>query len=557
MKSSIRQIHSLLRNNPPSNPINDQRGNYTPSNQSSTNRSKNQGWGDNSTSYSFHENPHQLLKSPSNPNYPSSSSKPYKTRYERAPVYDDPYNLPNVISPTNARLQQVSPRLKTTSRTNYESGQENNEQPLSSRNANVAQSRDLRGEEQPKDYIKLEKEIIGLKNEIMGRLQNPKTQRIIPRAENIVSSSSSSSPEPATRINKAGQNENLRRHHEKNASKAITKNRSDSKIKIYDEEETLVEEPKVKRVREESRGVDRSVEQDLTKRKREGRDYEKKYREGKAKFKEMKGILRSYVNKVIDLEDILKKKEELLTGCETQIRSDQKKLMKSNDLIQELRNREGGASESELKAKILDQREELKKLHNLLDDAEERSRLHFENLTQENGQFRADLESLRAREASLKERLEQRNREFEPLQRELNTKENLLMRFEAERNEREAQMRALREELERVRIENEKTERRYEEYNKEFELEVAVAKKQVEEDARAVIEEKNNQILVKKEKIKKLKQELREYEKIASKAIEEKKFAGHEIEKLVGQKTNSEREMYKTRDELKIANKEM
>jgi len=269
------------------------------------------------------------------------------------------------------------------------------------------------------------------------------------------------------------------------------------------------------------------------------------------------------------LEDVLKKKEDLLNGCESQIRSDQKKLMKSNDLIEELKNREHALQRSEgnavgtsveYKTRYLEQKEEMKRMKNLLDEMEDKSRAQLRDLTEENAQFRIELEASRLRELSFKEKLEGKYQGIDSLERDLKGKENLLGRYEAERAEREVQHRLLREELDKLRVENAKLERRIDESNRsrqELEGELVKYQRKAEDDINGILIERDSDMNAKKEKIKKLKEQAKEQEKQIVKVNEEKKYLEIELEKLLGQKNQIEREMYRTRDDLKAANKEM
>ncbi len=259
----------------------------------------------------------------------------------------------------------------------------------------------------------------------------------------------------------------------------------------------------------------------------------------------------------------------MLNECEVQIRSDQKKLLKSNDLIEELKNREQSLQRSEgsaigsnleLKERYKEQKDEIRRLHHLLEDAEANSRAQLQSLTYENGQFRAELEASRGREMSLKEKLNGKFQGIDSLEQELTMKENLIRRFEVEKAEKDTQLRILKDEVEKGKIEKEKLEQRLEENNrdrKDFELELGKYQRKTEEDIKTLIQERDNERATRKEKLKRLKDEIKEQEKMLNKANEDKKYLEIELEKLIGQKTQSERDMYKTRDELKAANKEM
>ena len=523
--SSIRNKHQLLRNSQQIPSHNENQPYYHSSTKSTTERPNNRNSQESHFNHTNEESHLQAARHTSNATSQSYSSRRRQPRNEYTTGYEDGLDSLSLTSPSSLRFQPspagYSPHSRPARSGQNDSDEGNIDIRSFKKRTEVTQSQ---SELPTKDYIKLEKEITDLKNEVLRRLhKQTSAQKLAVRAAINESSSSSTSPErtkrvTTTNVDKAG-------GYERKRPSELGRNKSDSKIKIYDGDELLTADTRTnedfaRNLEEEERIIEKNIEGLSIAVKRKERGHEKKYLDLKAKFKELKNILRSYVNRVIDLEDIIKKKDDIINDCEVQIKTSQKKLQKSNDTVEELRSREGV----------------------------------------ENGRLRTELEDFIAREASLKDKEDAFHKDIDHLRRELNAKEAVIATYENERGDRSSQVQLLKEELEKVRSERDRLERRLEENShgkKDFESEIAKYKKKTDEEVRLILEERAEEITSKKEKAREYKAKALEYEKQLNKALEEKKFAGFEVDKLLGQKTSLEREAYKARDELKVANKEM
>ena len=550
--SSIRNKHQLLRNSQQIRNVSDNQPSYYSSAQSISERPNNRNSQESHFNNTNEESNLQAARYPSNPTSQSYASR-RRQRNDLNTGYEDGRDSLSLTSPSSLRFQPspagYSPHSRPVRSDLNDSDEGNIDIRSFKRKTDVTQSQ---SELPTKDYIKLEKEITDLKNEVLRRLhKQTSAQKLAARAAINELSSSSTSPERTKRMNI----DNKSGVYERKRPKDLERNKSDSKIKIYDGDELLTADTRTKedvsrKLEEEERIIEKNIEGLSNAVKRKERGQEKKYLDLKAKFKELKSILRSYVNRVIDLEDIIKKKDDIINDCEVQIRTSQKKLQKTNDAVEELRSREEGpGSIIDLKSKI----QELK-------EAEESSQSQLQAISVENGRLKSELEDFIGREASLKEKQDAFHKDVDHLKRELNAKEAVINTYENERADRGGQAKLLKEELEKVRSERDRLERRLEESSRgkqDFESEIVKYKKKTDEEVRLVLEERAEELNARREKAREYKAKALEYEKQLNKALEEKKFAGFEIDKLVGQKTSLERDVYKARDEVKAANKEM
>ena len=296
---------------------------------------------------------------------------------------------------------------------------------------------------------------------------------------------------------------------------------------------------------------------------------QEKYITLKGKCKELKNVLRDYVTRVVDLEEGLKKKDEQIIELEEQYRRGQDEVIKSEEAIEEYKKNEDILRRSETEAKNIkieykmtlnEQREKIQSLEEAIRRNKENHKGEFLEISEENDKLRIEVEVLREKELGLTKRNNDLETEAANLKEELEKTRGNIGRLESQKDEKDLDLKELRGQLEKLKTENGILEAKVKEMKevvKQSNERLIAEERRHEEELTKLREEKEKIILKKKEKISLLKQQIHELEELSQKAIEEKKFVNLELERTLGHKQSLEKDLIRTKEEIKIAKEEM
>lgn len=289
---------------------------------------------------------------------------------------------------------------------------------------------------------------------------------------------------------------------------------------------------------------------------------QEKYINLKFRSKELRNTLQEYVNKCLDLEDALKLKDQQLQDLQHQNKQLQTELNKktetSNDLVKQqehwnktekaLRDENKALEESEASL-----RRKLKELE-LLAQSNESKYLSQIQALQTEKQERSD--GVLAKEGIIAEQkrlIEAQRIEIENLQKECEAKESRILQVEAVSSLKIQDCQRLKEQMEEMEKNNKvyvSTIEDLKEKNSQWVEKVNKLKKKLEDERNHFQEEKQMSLQSKKEKIKKLRAELKQSESFALKLSDEKKALQFEIEKQTSLNSTLEKSMMQLKGEI-------
>ena len=296
---------------------------------------------------------------------------------------------------------------------------------------------------------------------------------------------------------------------------------------------------------------------------------DEKYLALKTKAKEFKNILREYVSKVIDLEDNITNKNQIIIELEEQLNENQKELLKNFDILKDLKRRndeyrqveeEIRDSNMEYKVKLNEQKKKLEKMEDSVTLNDEKLRGEINLLKEENSLIRKDLCISREREGQLVESNENFKKQIQELQDELNSKAISISKFEDYEVSKEKENKELRAQLEKYLIENKHLNAGFDDIKVQIahlEEKNSKNKKKSEEEKIRILDELQKKIGKKSERNNILKERLKDLEIFVNTLNDEKKTMTVEMEKIISIKVQSEREINKLREELSLTNHEM
>ena len=294
-----------------------------------------------------------------------------------------------------------------------------------------------------------------------------------------------------------------------------------------------------------------------------------KYLNLKYKAKEMRSTLQEYVNKCIDLEEMVKNKDRALLDYEEQIKETQQELLRNFEVLQDTKRTEESVSKSEeelrvqngdLKTRVQEQKRRLEEIEEQVKRNEEKYHAQIETLQHEKYETKTDL---RDREEKLNHQVIVNNKlrdELDQLQKELNRKENISKKFEEQGEKRDEQTRELRERLEAIQIENKSLKTRNDDLQETkayLEEKVSKYKKKQEEDKLKWQDEKDKEMASKRAKNKQLKADVKELEAVLMRVSDDKKTLALEVERTLTMKVGQEKELSKCKEEVLFAHQEM
>lgn len=294
-----------------------------------------------------------------------------------------------------------------------------------------------------------------------------------------------------------------------------------------------------------------------------------KYLNLKYKAKEMRSTLQEYVDKCVDLEEQLQKKDNMLLDYEDQVKQSQQELLRNFEILQEAKRNEDSIlkSEEDLRAQNADLKSRVQEYKKRVDDLEEQARKNefksqalIEELQNERQELKIGLRDRDDKIELLSTANEKLKVEADKLQKELDKRENLLAKQNDQLEKKDELFRELKEKFDALQIENRGLHTKNEEYRENkvsLEERIAKYKKKLDEDRARWEIDKDKEFGRKKEKSKKLKSQIRELESQIHKLNDEKKDLKVEVERVLSQKTHQESEMAKYREELLIAQQEM
>ena len=294
-----------------------------------------------------------------------------------------------------------------------------------------------------------------------------------------------------------------------------------------------------------------------------------KYLNLKIKAKEIRSTLQEYVDKCIDLEENLNRKDQVLLDYEEQIRLAQQDLLKNYDALQEAKRNEDTLIKSEEnlrqdKGELLSRIKEYKKR---LNHAEEHGISNEEKLSEQIEALQNERQEikivLRGREdtiAILTINNEKLKDELDALRKEFDKQEKFALKQEADMEDKNVVIAELRLKLESLQVESKGIHGKIDEYKvnkKLMEDKLERYRRQIEGDRAQWEVEKNKHLEKKKQKIAKLKLEIKELERIITKQRDNKKELAVEIEKVQMNKLIQEKELHRYREELLLVQQEM
>ena len=435
-------------------------------------------------------------------------------------------------------------------------------------------------EKEAQDFDKLESDLIEFKNEIIDKFQKSG------KKQNVKTYSSNSSDSENDK--KAAKYQSIKTNSIKEKRKVPNKSMYDREVlspKTINSTKYSTHKPSKNQEEDDYMNEHYlSTENDLDKerkktsksinklksvmKQKEKMEYEK-YLALKAKAKEFKNILREYVNKVMDLENNLKKKDEIIIELEEQSKESQQELLKNFDTLKDLkrRNDEHRKMEEEMKNSNIEYKVKLneykKKLEKIEDSAklnEERLRGEIDGLKEENALMRRDLSVSREKEDQIVESNQNFQKQIVELQDELNSKVMSISKFEKYETSKERETKELRDQLEKYLIENKHLNARFEDVKAQIthlEERNSKNKRKSEEEKNTILDEFQKKIARKSEKNKVLKEKLKELEAYLNILNDEKNGMAVEMEKIASIKVQNDREINKLREDLSSANHEM
>ena len=434
-----------------------------------------------------------------------------------------------------------------------DSEQENRFFPKTEKNT---QSFQYSTNDQSNGYEVLENEVVNLKKKILNRLKNKEIEsnKLKERLRSATEVSDDEYQQTA---------ENLAEN-DFSLSKEVKSPKKERNVKVYDEEYGLVKQEKLG-----GTNAERSLSRLKATLKEKEKVQEEKYVTAKEKCKELKNVLKEYVTKVTDLEEDLKKKETQLMEYEGNLRKWQDKAIREEETAKEFERRnemlmkseaEARSLNNEFKLRLSEQSEKIEELEGVLRNIKEKFRQGTGELSEENQSLRVELEAIRQSESVLKEKYENLQRESAKLRMENENNKDMIERIGLQTSEKNEDLKALRNHLEKLRNDKTGLEQKVKEIQQFWEQsteKIETERLRYEEEIAKLKEEHEKENVVKREKIKTLKQQLREYEKSTQKAAEDKRFADLEVERTVEQKIATEKAATKYKEELKIAKDEM
>jgi hypothetical protein len=390
------------------------------------------------------------------------------------------------------------------------------------------------------NYGRLENDIVDLKKNILERIRSEEKQKL----NKITQESSSSSDEDSRDLPKQIS------HRQTSEKKSIPKPSSTTRLHTTPDYVS------------EKRAIEKNLDSLKTALKEKERITEDKFEDLKSKNQELKEILREYINKCIDFEEITNKKDTLLAQFEERSKADKNEIERLTQTLEELRKREDLLlkNEEDLRDQNMNFREKLDYLEQAVDQNDVHYRTHLDKVLDENNELKTKVSVLKEREALLKERYESLSSEVNSMRSEVNLKDNNLYKLTDIGEKKENEIKALREQLDHFMNENRGLTLRLEEKTKnveDLERKVQKHKQKNEDEKNKIIEEKEKELIAKKEKIKHLKFKVDDFEAVANKAMEERKLKTAEVERLLVQKAGLERDVGKLKEDLSQANNQM
>lgn len=325
----------------------------------------------------------------------------------------------------------------------------------------------------------------------------------------------------------------------------------------------------IKEVKEEKTRAERSLGKLKDTIKEKERIQQEKYQSLKEKCKELKSILRDYVNRVMDLEGSLKRKDEQIVEYEEQVRKGEEELMRSDEVIDDLKRKEeflrrneteAKNANMEFKLKLNQQKEKIEEIELASKEAVEKYKEELQEIFEENDKLKVELSILKENEANLNKKNENLEKEADTLKSQVDTNKEAIRHLETTTQRKDEDLKDLRMQVEKLRSENGILEGKIKEMReiyKQSSEKADLEQRKFEEDIEKIKEEKERDIFKKKEKLKVLKQQIKDVQTQAQKAIEEKNLIHLEIERILGQKNAVERDLTKSREEVKFMKEEM
>jgi len=486
-------------------------------------------------------------------------SKEYIENIHKSTFLDRKLDSMTFLSPTASSINKTSPFVSRETSGHKTLRDFNSGEPRSSNKPSEFQStfQSTKNTKQcdDEDYGKLESEIVDLKNTIIDKIKSEEKQARKSKAENTSSSQDSDEdymipPKSSSKLG-ALQTPKILSHHKSNLSTVSMK-------KAFEGDDDPTH-------REEKFEVEKNIDVLKSTLKEREKLIQEKYENAKLKNKELKVVLREYVNKVIDLEESLKKKDALLAQYEEQSKKDQAELNRQAEFIEELRKREElmirneeetRSINNEYKQRLAEQRARLDELEEAFEESEARNKELIAKLTEENNELKTRNGILKEREALLKEKSETLQNEIQSIRGDLTLRENNLYKLE----ERDSEVKRLNQLVENLNNEKKHIKEKNEELKKqveELQRKLEKKKKKIEEETRKITEQKDKEIAQKKEKIQALKAKIDGFEAVANKALEEQKLKQSEVERLLAQKKELEREVGKLKEDVNFATTQM
>lgn len=294
-----------------------------------------------------------------------------------------------------------------------------------------------------------------------------------------------------------------------------------------------------------------------------------KYLALKYKAKEMRSTLQEYVDKYVDLEEQLGRKDQILLEYEDQIKQNQHELLRNFELLQETKRSEEaiakGAEDlriqnAELKARVQEQKKKLDEMEEQLKRNEEKFQRQIEDLQQEKHDVKVSLRDREDKADHLAYANEKLKNELEELRSELDKREGQMKRSEDHKIKLEESLRELREKVETLQIDNKGLQAKNEDLRENqayLEDKLIKLKKKTEEERAKWENDKEKEIALRKEKNKQLKTEIKELDALLQRVSDEKKAIVVENEKNATQRVLQEKELNRCREDLAVVQQEM
>ena len=287
-----------------------------------------------------------------------------------------------------------------------------------------------------------------------------------------------------------------------------------------------------------------------------------KYMNLKYKAREMRSVLQEYVTKNLDQEELLKQKDKSIEEYEIELRSAQQDLEKHYGVVQDLSNREEQRVRTE--EELISQNKEL-----LQRDAEQKRRFEeIEGFVQMNEEkYLAQLELLQKERQSIRIEVQERDHtinqqnqmvavltaEVEALRRDHESNESQRSKLHIDYSSKSNEVRALTTRIDDLDLENKSIKAKMQELvvdKEHLEDKVAKYKKRVDEERARLTGDRQKEVEKKKDKIRRLKDDLKAAEEKAKMLVEERKQAHFESEKQQTQHLVLEKEIERVQENL-------